>query len=293
MHRHTEHWINRQKNSMQLNAVAYRGSKQIQDFGMNKFYIITNNEKDKNLEFTDRVVDYLGKRGGHCEVQLAGRQTAGPFHYTDPRRIPEETQCIIVLGGDGTLLQAARDIQAAHDKKRSQIPLLGVNLGNLGFLAEVDRQSVYQALDKLTEDVYEVEERMMLSGTVYRGDRVIGKDIALNDIVIAREGPLRVVRFKNFVNDEYLNSYNADGIIISTPTGSTGYSLSVGGPIVEMGEGRHQDCEKGLASFDGDSEIPMITGDKIVIRKAEVKTRILKLNHLSFVEVLRQKMRDS
>ena len=73
-------------------------SKQIQDFGMNKFYIITNNEKDKNLEFTDRVVDYLGKRGGHCEVQLAGRQTAGPFHYTDPRKIPEETQCIIVLG---------------------------------------------------------------------------------------------------------------------------------------------------------------------------------------------------
>ena len=91
MHRHTEHWINRQKNSMQLNAVAYRGSKQIQDFVMNKFYIITNNEKDKNLEFTDRVVDYLGKRGGHCEVQLAGRQTAGPFHYTDPRKIPEET----------------------------------------------------------------------------------------------------------------------------------------------------------------------------------------------------------
>ena len=79
MHRHTEHWINRQKNSMQLNAVAYRGSKQIQDFGMNKFYIITNNEKDKNLEFTDRVVDYLGKRGGHCEVQLAGRQTFSPI----------------------------------------------------------------------------------------------------------------------------------------------------------------------------------------------------------------------
>ena len=115
---------------------------------MNKFYIITNSEKDKNLEFTDLVVDYLGKRGGHCEVQLAGRQPEGPFHYTDPRMIPKETQCIIVLGGDGTLLQAARDIQAAHDDERSQIPLLGINLGNLGFLAEVDRQSVYQALDK-------------------------------------------------------------------------------------------------------------------------------------------------
>jgi len=248
-----------------------------------------------------------------------------PFTIQNQERSRKKPSVLLCLAGDGTLLQAARDIQAAHDEKRSQIPLLGVNLGNLGFLAEVDRQSVYQALDKLVADIYEVEERMMLSGTVYRGDKVIGEDIALNDIVIAREGPLRVVRFKNFVNDEYLNSYNADGIIISTPTGSTGYSLSVGGPIVspsgemtimtpiaphtlnsrsivfpaddvitvEMGEGRHQDCEKGLASFDGDSEIPMITGDRIVIRKAKVKTRILKLNHLSFVEVLRQKMRDS
>ena len=292
---------------------------------MDNFYTITNSEKDKNLEFTNNVVKYIEKNGGHCEVQLAGRQKDSPFHYTDPRKIPEETQCVLVLGGDGTLLQAARDIQAVHSEKSSQLLLLGVNLGHLGFLAEVDSQSVYSAIDKLTADIYEVEERMMLSGTVYRDGKAIGQDIALNDIVIARAGHPRVVRFKNFVNDEYLNSYNADGIIISTPTGSTGYSLSVGGPIVspsgemtimtpiaphtlnsrsivfpaedvitvEMGEGRHQDCEKGLASFDGDSEIPMITGDRIVIRKAEVKTRILKLNHLSFVEVLRQKMRDS
>ncbi len=140
----------------------------------------------------------MEKEADTVKFSLQEEQTAGPFHYTDPRKIPEETQCIIVLGGDGTLLQAARDIQAAHDKKRSQIPLLGVNLGNLGFLAEVDRQSVYQALDKLTEDVYEVEERMMLLGDCLPGRRVIGKDIALNDIVIAREGPLRVVRFEKF-----------------------------------------------------------------------------------------------
>ena len=81
-------------------------------------------------------------------------------------------------------------------------------------------------------DDYEVEERMMLEGRVYRGRKLIGQDIALNDIVIGRDGHLRVVRFKNYVNDVYLNSYNADGIIISTPTGSTGYSLSAGGPIV-------------------------------------------------------------
>ena len=286
---------------------------------MDKFYIITNNDKDKDFQITNEIVSYLKKNGKKCQVQQAERKLEGAYHYTNPELIPEGTQCILVLGGDGTLLQAARDVVYR------KIPMLGINLGTLGFLAEVDRQSIHAALDKLIADIYEVEERMMLSGTVYRNGEAIGEDIALNDIVISREGSLRVVRFKNFVNDEYLNSYNADGIIISTPTGSTGYSLSVGGPIVspsgemtimtpiaphtlntrsivfpaedvitvEMGEGRHNDCEKGLASFDGDSEIPMITGDRIVIRKAEVKTRILKLNHLSFVEVLRQKMRDS
>ena len=252
-------------------------------------------------------------------MQKITEKMEGPYHYTDPDGIPQDTQCIIVLGGDGTLLQAARDV--VH----LDIPLLGINLGNLGFLAEVNQTSLYSALDQLMADDYEVEERMMLEGRVYRGRKLIGQDIALNDIVIGRDGHLRVVRFKNYVNDVYLNSYNADGIIISTPTGSTGYSLSAGGPIVspnaamtimtpiaphtlntrsiifpaqdvitvEIGKGRHCDCEKGIASFDGDTFIPMVTGDCIQIRQADVKTKILKLNHLSFVEVLRRKMRDS
>lgn len=286
---------------------------------MDKFYIITNSLKDEGLKLTESIEAYLTKHQKQCRVQLAGQKHPGPYHYTDPERIPEGTECIIVLGGDGTLLQAARDV--VH----RGIPLLGMNLGNLGFLAEVDRQSVYPALDQLMMDDYEVEERMMLSGSVYRDGELLGMDLALNDIVICREGPLRVVRFKNYVNSEYLNSYNADGIIISTPTGSTGYSLSCGGPVVspsaamtlmtpiaphtmntrsiifppedvitvELGEGRRQNQEQGLASFDGDTVIPMVTGDKIVIRKAEVSTRILKLNHLSFLEVLRQKMRNN
>ena len=244
----------------------------------------------------------------------------GEYHYTDPALIPEDTQCILVLGGDGTLLQAARDV--VH----REIPMLGINLGTLGFLAEIDKTSIYTALDKLFADDYEIEERMMLTGTVWRGDKIIGQDVALNDIVISRVGPpLRVVGFNNYVNDGYLNSYNADGIIIATPTGSTGYSLSCGGPIiapnaamtvmtpiaphtlntrslifpeddvitVELGEGRRQIQENGLASFDGDVEVPMSTGDRIVIKKASVSVKILKLNHLSFVEVLRQKMSNN
>lgn len=283
---------------------------------MDKFYIITNSDKDRDFRFTDGIVRYLKEHGKQCKVQQAGRKLEGIYHYTDPDLIPEGTECILVLGGDGTLLQAARDV--VH----REIPMLGINLGTLGFLAEVDKPSVFSALDKLMEDDYEIEERMMLTGTVWRGDKMIGQDVALNDIVIGRDGSLRVVRFKNYVNDVYLNSYNADGIIIATPTGSTGYSLSCGGPIispnasmtlmtpiaphtlntrsiifpaedvitVEIGKGRRQVQEQGLASFDGDTEIPMVTGDRIVIRKASVSVKILKLNHLSFVEVLRQKM---
>lgn len=283
---------------------------------MDKFYIITNNDKDKDFQITNEIVSYLKKNGKKCQVQQAERKLEEAYHYTNPELIPEGTQCILVLGGDGTLLQAARDVVYR------KIPMLGINLGTLGFLAEVDRQSIHAALDKLIADDYEIEERMMLTGTVWHGDKIIGQDIALNDIVIGREGPLRVVRFKNYVNDVYLNSYNADGIIIATPTGSTGYSLSCGGPIVspnaamtlmtpiaphtlntrsiifpeedvitvELGEGRRQVQEQGLASFDGDTEIPIVTGDRIVIQKASASVKILKLNHLSFVEVLRQKM---
>lgn len=287
---------------------------------MDKFYIITNRDKDQNLRFTEEIVQYLKEHGKKCQVQQAERRVEGEYHYTDPALIPEDTQCILVLGGDGTLLQAARDV--VH----REIPMLGINLGTLGFLAEIDKTSIYTALDKLFADDYEIEERMMLTGTVWRGDKIIGQDVALNDIVISRVGPpLRVVGFNNYVNDGYLNSYNADGIIIATPTGSTGYSLSCGGPIiapnaamtvmtpiaphtlntrsiifpeddvitVELGEGRRQIQENGLASFDGDVEVPMSTGDRIVIKKASVSVKILKLNHLSFVEVLRQKMSNN
>ena len=183
---------------------------------MDRFYIITNSDKDPEFAFTGRIVEYLEKFHKSCTVQQASRKQEGNFHYTDPSKIPEDTECIIVLGGDGTLLQAARDM--VH----KDIPLLGINLGHLGFLAEVDQQSLYSALDKLMAGDYEIEERMMLEGSVYRGQKLIGRDIALNDIVIGRDGHLRGVRFKNYVNDVYVNCYNADGIIISTTTGSTG-----------------------------------------------------------------------
>ena len=244
--------------------------------------------------------------GGGIPLHRSGSDTGGYTVYSGARR--------------------RRNASSARDVVHREIPMLGINLGTLGFLAEIDKTSIYTALDKLFADDYEIEERMMLTGTVWRGDKITGQDVALNDIVISRVGPpLRVIGFNNYVNDGYLNSYNADGIIIATPTGSTGYSLSCGGPIispnaamtvmtpiaphtlntrsiifpeddvitVELGEGRRQIQENGLASFDGDVEVPMSTGDRIVIKKASVSVKILKLNHLSFVEVLRQKMSNN
>lgn len=287
---------------------------------MNRFCIITNTQKDEHLETTHKIESYLKKNNKICHVQVEGSKTEGQtYHYTNPESIPNDVECIIVLGGDGTLLQAARDV--VHKK----IPLFGINLGTLGYLAEIDKASIYPALDQLIQGDYEIEDRMMLKGTVYHKDQRVGGDIALNDIVISRTGPLRVIRFINYVNREYLNVYSADGIIISTPTGSTGYSLSAGGPIVspsaqlslmtplaahtlnarsiifpaedeitvEIGQGRRQLEEEAVASFDGDTTIPMVTGDKIIIERAEVSTKIIKLSNLNFVEVLRQKMRDS
>lgn len=286
---------------------------------MDKFYIIANSEKDAGLQVSGHIAKYLRKQGKSCSVHPAGQGTrAASTHYTDISRIPEDTECVIVLGGDGTLLQAARDVVSR------QIPLLGINLGTLGYLAEIDRESMEPALAHLIADEYILEHRMMLEGRVYHRGNMIAEDVALNDIVIGRDGPLRVIRFNNYVNGEFLNSYTADGIIISTATGSTGYSLSAGGPIVspetnimimtpiaphtlntrsiifpaedeiavEITQGAQDGRGKAAASFDGDTNISMTVGDRIVIRRSVRDTKIIKISNISFLEVLRTKMKN-
>ncbi len=288
---------------------------------MNKFTIITNPVKDPHQMVTQKIADYLMDHKKECRILCSEEKNPEKVYYhTDASKIPLDTECVIVLGGDGTLLQAARDVV---DR---QIPLFGINLGTLGYLAEIDQHSIYPALDRLMGDLYTIENRMMLSGKVVRQGKVIAEDIALNDIVISREGaPLRVVRFNNYVNDTYLNTYKADGIIVATPTGSTGYSLSAGGPIispsaslilmtplaphtlntrsivfsssdvisVELGPGRDGRVEQGVATFDGAAQVSMLTGDRILITKSKCDTKIIKINNISFLEILREKMSNN
>lgn len=286
---------------------------------MKKFYIIANSEKDEGMQVAGMTARYLEAHGCFCVIRPATSRGREPFHhYTDINHIPEDVECVIVLGGDGTLLQAARDVVSR------QIPLLGINLGTLGYLAEIDRESIEPALNHLMADEYVLENRMMLQGKVYHKGKMIAEDVALNDIVIGRDGPLRVIGFNNYVNGEFLNSYKADGIIISTATGSTGYSLSAGGPIVspetnimimtpvaphtlntrsiifpagdeiavEITHGVQMGQGKAIASFDGDTNISMTLGDKVVIRRSVQDTKIVKISNISFLEVLRKKMKN-
>ncbi|MBQ4563782.1 MAG: NAD(+)/NADH kinase [Lachnospiraceae bacterium] len=292
---------------------------------MKYFFLVPNEDKDPKGEATKRIRTYLEERGcvykvrkPFCELSgekgcTASGQTRS-YKYTDPAQVPEKTQCVIVLGGDGTLIQAARDLADLA------IPFIGVNLGTLGYLAELDIQSVEESLDALIEDKMVVQERMMVAGTLIRDGQVIEENIALNEVVLGRGGALNVIRFTVEVNGKFLNSYAADGVILSTPTGSTGYNLSAGGPILEPDSSMmlmtpispHSMINRSivfadtaeveitltktgaagaLAAFDGNGCVVEVQdNDRIKIRKSEKKTKIMTLSKESFLEILRNKM---
>ena len=279
---------------------------------LRSYYIITNRTKDPDGACTDRICRCLRAKGCTCLVREDERLIA---EGTGDAVIPDGVECALVLGGDGTLLQASRSLSGCD------LPLLGINLGTLGYLAEVEMQHVEDALDRLAEGAYYIEDRMMLRGRVFRGEQKLTEDEALNDIVVTRRGPLRIVDFTVYVNGTFLCSYRADGIIVSTATGSTGYSLSAGGPIVspdadlmlltaiaphtlssrsvilpdnveitvEMG-GSDPDRDVAEATFDGNMALQVQPGDRIRIVKAERRTRLIRISHQSFVEVTRSKM---
>ena len=284
---------------------------------MEHFYLIANPTKDAELKTAHSIRDYLTGRGKTFIIDVGARKK-GQEGYTYNGRISAETDCIIVLGGDGTLLQAATDLA------ERRIPFLGINMGTLGFLAEVGQTEFEGALDKLIKNEYEIEERMMLAGKSFNRREMIDEAVALNDIVITRKGSLQIINLNIYVNGQFLHRYHADGVIAATPTGSTGYSLSAGGPVVEPGaelivlspicphsmqsrsivlspkdtvtveieSGRDGEIQEVEAIFDGCHKVALCTGEKIEIRKSGQTTGIVKLSQVSFLEVLHRKMSD-
>lgn len=267
---------------------------------MTRFHIIANSGKDPDGVHTTHIVEVLKELGAQSVTVGAD--------------IPEDTEAILVLGGDGTMLRAAGDTFGLG------IPLIGVNLGTLGYLAEAEMSNIRDDLALLLDDSPVIEERMMLCGEIItsanEGDN--STDHCLNEISVTGHGALCIIRYEIYVNGEFLNMYAADGLVISTPTGSTGYNMSAGGPIVnpkanlivltpicphtlntrsivlsaddkivvKIVEGQ----SVAVAQFDGREPYALSAGDEIHVCKSDQVTRIVKLRRESFLNTLHKKL---
>ena len=229
--------------------------------------------------------------------------------------IPDLSDLVIVLGGDGTLISVARVVGP------SSVPVLGVNLGSLGFLTEITEEELFPMLEKILKGEYTLEERMMLSASIYRQDERIAHYSALNDVVINKGAIARIIDLETTINDQYLTLYRVDGLIIATPTGSTGYSLAAAGPIaypslqamiitpicpftlnnrpIMIPDDSLVDVTiktenvEHLLTLDGQVTFALKAGDVVKIRKAEYSTKLIKSPYRDYYEVLRTKLKWS
>ncbi len=267
--------------------------------------IYTNQRKDKELQVTNRVVQFLKDK---CTVNLM-------CDFASFEDMCKTVDFLIVLGGDGTLLRVAR-IASKFD-----LPILGINLGTVGFLAEVEKDKIEDCLTRFLAGDYTLENRFMINASVVRDGETIAEYDALNDIVIAAASFKKVVSMDLYVNGDFITSYDADGVIAATPTGSTAYSLSAGGPItdsvmelmlitpicphtmssrplilppdkkitVEIIKDREHAAQ---ITADGREGEKLCIGDKVVLTASERKTKLIRLNDMNFYETLRKKMSD-
>ncbi len=283
---------------------------------MKKFFVITNADRDRDGEIAIRITEYLRERGCTCDYVAIERDSEPDSdEIRRIRQIDDDTEAVLVLGGDGTFIQSAGILAP------KQIPMIGVNLGHLGYLAEIDKEKITPALEKLISDDYEIGIRMMLSGTLVIDGEKKGGTYAVNDIVV-KTSDSGVGKFGIEVNGTHLTTISADGIVVATPTGSTAYNMSAGGPIVEPGSSMivltpicplevvsrsvvlsaadtvviklmrpsgRQTKNTGVY-FDGCSDHTLSSDDEIIIRKAEASLRLIKLSRESFLEVLSRKM---
>lgn len=276
--------------------------------------IIPNLLKDKDLETTQVVVNWLIKH--EFEVYLTeyiGALLDQSIHMLDEEELYKRCDALIAIGGDGTILNVAQKACLYG------VPIIGINLGRLGFLADVETSEVEQFLPRLLTKEYTIEERMMLAINVIDPSGESHKFYALNDIYVARGSSSRISEFEIKVNDHFLDLYPADGIIVATPTGSTAYNLSAGGPIVAPYASQmiitpispHSIYSRAVIlpdtdhiqiktnNYDGTILELVIDGQMkmnitpmhfIEVQKAPYITKLIKLSDLHFFEILRNKI---
>ncbi|MDD5492586.1 MAG: NAD(+)/NADH kinase [bacterium] len=281
---------------------------------MKNIGLIINYEKTEAQSITRQIIQWLHKHGK--QVMVAGSYSeavGGGVVGCSETDLAREVECIIALGGDGTILNTARLIA------RFGIPMFGINLGQLGFLTEIEQPDISSALEKLVSGQFTIEERIMIEAAVVRKGVETAKFYGLNDAVVTKGAFARLIRLKTFINNEFVDIYPADGLIISTPTGSTAYSLSAGGPLVfpdlnlmivtpicphtlysipividSAGTIRVElqaTQAEVMLTIDGQSGFPLNPFDEIIVKRAPYNAKFMKLNQRNFYEILRTKLK--
>lgn len=272
--------------------------------------IIPKRSKPEAHRLAEQIASWLIERG-YGVISEAQTMVCGTAAVPS-REIPWKADLLLVLGGDGTLLHAAR---LCFER---EVPILGVNLGTLGFMTEVSQENVFSALERVLAGQYRIERRTKLRVEVIRGEETILASEVLNDVVISKNALARIADIEATVNGASLTMFKADGIIISTPTGSTAYSLAAGGPIVHptisamllvpicphtlsnrpIVMSDDQEVELVLRSggemfvtLDGQEGRELVRGDRVVVRRAPTGVALVRDQGASYYSVLRNKLR--
>jgi NAD+ kinase len=237
----------------------------------------------------------------------------GSIHSVERSEIPNHVEMIIVLGGDGTLLSVARLV------KDHEVPILGVNLGGLGFLTEITLEELYRVLERIIQGDFVTDERVVLNAAVIRRGEKMAEFTVLNDAVINKGALARIIDLETTINGEYLTTFKSDGLIISTPTGSTAYNLSAGGPIVypslhsiiitpicphtltnrpimvpddvEVRVILKAKQQEVILTLDGQQGFSLEFEDMVEVKKAESRILLIKSPYRHYFEVLREKLK--
>lgn len=283
---------------------------------MKKVVLCPNPYRDRQLYMTKKVIELLNELEIESTVSLPFSiemtEVPADLSYQPLKTAMKDADLMVAFGGDGSILHLAKTAAMHH------IPILGINLGNLGYIAELDSMEL-SLLRKLKNKNIKRESRMMLDVRVFRGDKQVYSNIVLNDAVITKGAVARVVKLQLYLNQKEFIRMDGDGLIFATPTGSTAYSLSAGGPIVDPTAqnilitpicahsltsspyvlGPEQTIEVCCVnngnktvylSTDGGKAFLLKEGDRVAIRRSKYVTELIKLKDRSFYETLREKM---
>ena len=282
---------------------------------MKNFFIYPNMRKDGARAVLPDVCTRLHRQGVRLMLPLQMRNVPLDLpgvDYMEPDAAIRLADLAVVLGGDGTMLRLAR-VAALHE-----VPMLGINVGHVGFMTELEPSELGE-MEKLFTDEYSIDSRMMLQVSVIRDRRVVYENDALNDVVVAKGTAFRVVSVSILADDKEVTRFNGDGVIVATPTGSTAYGLSAGGPVIEPSAENTAvipicahaltaksfvfaperritlaaACEGGSEVFistDGGQSFAVRPDDRVVITRSPLRTRLVRLKGLSFYQILQQKL---